>query len=227
MTARPLPRLHRDDPAREPLSGHTKVTREDWLTVARDLLVSEGVSEVKVLAIGERLGVSRSSFYWYFRSRKDLLSALLDDWEARNTACILTECARPAATIGAAVCHFFGCFLDPGLFDQGLDFAVREWARRDGSVRARIDRADARRLAALAAMYGRFGYRAEDAEVRARILYFMQLGYHALDQSEPMAERLRRTAAYLEGFTGRPPAPGDDAELRALVARLGAAAQPS
>jgi AcrR family transcriptional regulator len=54
--------------------GNVKVTREDWLRVAMDLLVSDGVSEVKVLTIGERLGVSRSSFYWYFKSRKDLLT---------------------------------------------------------------------------------------------------------------------------------------------------------
>ncbi|MCV2868883.1 TetR/AcrR family transcriptional regulator [Defluviimonas sp. WL0002] len=46
------------------------------LAVAKELLVSEGVAEVKVLAIGERLGVSRSSFYWYFKSRRDLMRCL-------------------------------------------------------------------------------------------------------------------------------------------------------
>ena len=91
------PVLHRDDPDKEPLVGHIKVTREDWLNVARDILVTDGVAEVKVLAIGTRLEVSRSSFYWYFKSRKDLLSQLLDDWEARNTARIEDHCAAPAA----------------------------------------------------------------------------------------------------------------------------------
>jgi AcrR family transcriptional regulator len=38
------------------------------------------------VALGARLGVSRSSFYWYFESRQDLLDALLDAWEVRNTA---------------------------------------------------------------------------------------------------------------------------------------------
>ncbi|HCQ66057.1 MAG TPA: TetR/AcrR family transcriptional regulator, partial [Rhodobacteraceae bacterium] len=74
-----------------------KVTRADWLNVARDILVSDGVVEVKVLAIGERLGVSRSSFYWYFKSRRDLLQALLDDWERCNTAVIVDHCRMDAA----------------------------------------------------------------------------------------------------------------------------------
>ncbi len=209
--------LHRDDPDKDPLVGHVKVTREDWLNVARDILVSDGVAEVKVLAIGERLGVSRSSFYWYFESRKDLLNALIDDWEGRNTAVIVEHCARPAQTITEAVCNFFCCFLDPGLFDQGLDFAVREWSRRDGRVRKRIDIADTTRIEAVTAMFRRFGYSRDDADTRARILYFMQLGYHALDQTEPMALRLSRTAGYLRGFTGTDPSADEIDALRSRI----------
>ncbi|WP_323764946.1 TetR/AcrR family transcriptional regulator [Marinovum sp.] len=215
------PLLHRDDPDKAPLTGHVKVTREDWLNVARDILVTDGVAEVKVLAIGTRLGVSRSSFYWYFKSRKDLLGQLLDDWEARNTARIEAHCAVEAATITAAVCSFFRCFMDPAQFDQGLDFAVREWSRRDGQVRRRIDLADKARIAAVTAMFARYGYDSYEADVRARILYFMQLGYHALDQTEPMADRLARTRGYLLGFTGQEADPQALAAFTAFAERLG------
>ena len=221
MAKRPV--LHRDDPDKDPLVGHVKVTRDDWLNVARDILVSDGVAEVKVLAIGERLGVSRSSFYWYFKSRKDLLCALLDDWEGRNTAVIVAHCAMEAETITAAVCNFFRCFMDPGLFDQGLDFAVREWSRRDGQVRNRIDIADSTRIEAVTAMFLRFGYAPDEADTRARILYFMQLGYHALDQTEPMRVRLSRTEGYLRGFTGTDPRAEEIEALRADIEATGGA----
>ena len=201
MAKRAIP-LHRDDPDKEPLTGNIKVTRDDWLNVVRDILVSDGVGEVKVLAIGDRLKVSRSSFYWYFKSRKDLLVALLDEWEATNTRTIVTHCELPATTITEALCNFFRCFVDPALFDQGLDFGVREWSRRDGAVRTRIDRADQSRLQAITDMYLRFGYEQEEADARARILYFMQLGYHALDQNESLELRMSRVQGYLRGFTG-------------------------
>lgn len=203
-----------------PASG-PRVTREDWLNVARDLLVSEGVAEVKVLTIGQRLQVARSSFYWYFRSRKDLLDALLADWEATNTAFLVRACEAPATSITGAVLNFFRCFVDRGLFDQRLDFAVREWARRDGSVRRVIDRADDTRLAALAAMFRRHGYPDAEADARARILYFMQLGYHALDQNEPMRIRMSRLEGYLLGFTGRSPEPEEMAVFRAWAIAQG------
>jgi hypothetical protein len=80
-------------------------------------------------------------------------------------------------------------------------------------VRARIDQADAQRLAAVTAMFARYAYTAEEADIRARILYFMQIGYHALDLREPRDTRIARTAAYLKGFTGVDPAPAETAEF--------------
>lgn len=214
---RTAPPLHRDDPDKDPLVGHVKVTREDWLNVARDILVSDGVAEVKVLTIATRLDVSRSSFYWYFKSRKDLLGALLEDWESWNTRLIAQHCEMDAVTITEAVCNFFRCFIDPERFDQGLDFAVREWSRRDGSVRRRIDLADAARLAAIAAMFERFDFAPLEADARARILYFQQLGYHALDMTEPMPERMKLLEPYLLGFTGQMPKPEEIAAFNAFA----------
>ncbi len=214
---RPAPVLHRDDPAKDPLTGHVKVTREDWLNAARDVLVSEGAGEVKILALATRLGVSRSSFYWYFGSRAELLAALLDDWEARNTAPILHHCALPAETITGALCNFFRCFVDDSIFDAHLDFAVREWSRRDASVRSRIDAADAARLKAVTAMFATHGYDPVEADCRARILYFMQIGYHALELREDMAVRMDRLPGFLEHFTGRKPLAAEIAAFSAFA----------
>jgi len=188
-----------DDP--RPVA-HTKVTREDWLTVARDFLISDGVAEVKVLAIGTRLDVSRSSFYWYFKSRADLLAQLLADWERSNTGIMIAHCEMPAPTITAACNNFFRCIVDPDGFNHQLDFAVREWARRDGKVRRVIDRSDSARQQAIADMFLRHGYDAAEADIRARVLYYQQIGYYALELAETLEERLSRVAGYLYCFTG-------------------------
>lgn len=213
MDTRDNPILDRNNPDIEPLSGHTKVTRNDWLNIARDILVNDGVAEVKILKMAETLGVSRSSFYWYFGSRKDLLHALLDEWSQRNTARIITHCEAKAANITHALCNFFQCFVNPAIFDTRLDFAVREWARRDRSLRARIDDADDARISGVVAMFMRHGYDAAEADARGRILYFMQLGYHALKVAEPMQVRMSRMVPYMHAFTGRTP---DEAAIAAF-----------
>ncbi|MEM9969929.1 MAG: TetR/AcrR family transcriptional regulator [Pseudomonadota bacterium] len=204
--------LHRDDPTKAPLTGNVKVTRADWLNAALATLKSDGVERVKVLALADLLGVSRSSFYWYFRDRDDLLKALLTHWEDTNTAALIGQAEATARTVTGACCNVFRCFVNPVLFDIALDFTVRDWARRDAAVRAALEASDARRLDALQAMFARYGYGETDALVRARTLYYMQIGYIDADLREPMAERLRLNPYYITTFTGR------DADARDLAA---------
>ena len=189
-------------PQRPAPSGNVKATRDDWLDLALSALAVEGVDHVTVLALSERLGVSRSSFYWYFKNREELLDALLDRWDRLNTRSIVVQAEAPAATVNEAVCNVFRCWVNPAIFSPRLDFAVREWARRSAHVRTALDRSDRVRTEALKALFVRFGYEDEDAFARARVLYYMQIGYYALDLREPIETRLNLTPHYLNAFTG-------------------------
>ena len=215
-TRRLAARLRAETPA---ASGNVKATRDDWLDLALSVLAAEGVAHVTVLDLSERLGVSRSSFYWYFKDRDELLDALLDRWDRLNTRSIVIEAETPAANVNEAVCNVFRCWVNPAIFSPRLDFAVREWARRSAKVRKALDRADSERTAAIKALFARFGYPDEDALVRARVLYFMQIGYYALDLKEPLEARLNLTPHYLETFTGRAPSEADLASFRDYAMR--------
>ncbi|MBO9409927.1 MULTISPECIES: TetR/AcrR family transcriptional regulator [unclassified Ruegeria] len=199
------PILHRDDPEAEPLVGNIKVTRDDWLNVAMDVLISDGIDQIKVLNLAERMAVSRSSFYWYFKSRQELLDALLARWQATNTAGLIRQAEAPADTITGAVCNVHRCVVNTDLFDTALDFAIRDWARKSGKVRRALDQSDARRLEALHAMFVRYGYPEVEAETRARVLYYMQIGYDLAQLNEPMSVRIAMVPHYLFVFTGVEP----------------------
>ncbi|NOD30919.1 TetR/AcrR family transcriptional regulator [Ruegeria atlantica] len=216
----PKPILHRDDPEAEPLIGNIKVTRDDWLNVAMDVLISDGVDQIKVLNLAERMAVSRSSFYWYFKSRQELLDALLARWQATNTAALVAQAEAPAETITAAVCNVHRCVVNTDLFDTALDFAVRDWARKSGKVRRILDQSDARRLEALHAMFARYGYSEIEAETRARVLYYMQIGYDLAQLNEPIEMRLSMVPHYLYAFTGVEPKPEEVEEFSAYSLRF-------
>jgi AcrR family transcriptional regulator len=192
-------------PRRTTQSSNVKATRDDWLAIALGVLAVEGVDHVTVLNLSERLGVSRSSFYWYFKNRDELLDALLDRWDRLSTRSIVAEAEAPAATVNEAVCNVFRCWVNPAIFSPRLDFAVREWARRSLPVRKALDHADDVRTEAVKALFIRFGYEDEDALVRARALYYMQIGYYALDLHEPIETRLNLTPHYLKALTGVEP----------------------
>ncbi|TPK13050.1 TetR/AcrR family transcriptional regulator [Mesorhizobium sp. B2-5-7] len=200
-------------------TGNVKATREDWLKLALETLISDGVERVRVLTLGQQLDVSRSSFYWYFKSRQDLLDQLLDHWRQTNTRFIVERAARPSTTVIRGVMSIFECWVDEKLFDPRLDFAIRAWARRSPTIRRALDEADEERVTAIRGMFLRHGYEEEDAFVRARVLYFMQIGYYSLELNEPMSSRLPHVAAYLRSFTGQEPSAADVEDFSCYVAK--------
>lgn len=189
--------------------GKQRHTRDDWIQIALDTLISEGVENVKVLALSTKLDTARSSFYWYFDSRADLLDSLLEHWRHKNTKAIVDSSQEEAKTITGAIANVYASWVVTGQFNTRLDFAIRDWARRSGSVRRVLDESDTERLDALAEMFGRFGYPHSEAEVRARILYYTQIGYEALDPRERWETRMSRLRDYLFCLSGEHPTDDD------------------
>ena len=72
-------------------------------------------------------------------------------------------------------------------------------------------------MTAIEAMFRRHGYPPDDALVRARVLYTMQIGYYALEIQEPMEARLALAPHYLQTFTGVAPSEGELAAFRAYA----------
>jgi AcrR family transcriptional regulator len=201
--------LHAIEPARS--------TREDWLNLAIRTLVSDGIDQVKVQVMAKALNVSRSSFYWFFESLSDLHNQLLEHWLAKNTGPIIERAMRPAHSITKAILNVFECWVDENLFDPQLDMAIRLWARRSEIVKTVVHQADTARLEAISAMYRRYGYEEEDANIRARVLYFTQIGHYTLEVDESLETRHSHVEAYVRSFSGQDASPEDIEDLRAFT----------
>jgi AcrR family transcriptional regulator len=198
------------------MDGSPNTPRDVWLDAAYDLLVNQGAPAVKVMTLARALGLSRSGFYWHFADRDALLAALLDRWRDTNTGNLIARTQAYADTITEAMFNLFDCWITPDLFDARLDFAVRTWARGDRALTPMLETADAARIAAIDAMFRRFGYAPDQADTRARTIYLTQVGYIAMMVQEPTAPRVARMPAYIEVFTGHAPA---QAEIARFMAR--------
>lgn len=175
---------------------------EAWLTAAYQLLLDSGVDSVRILPLAKRLKLSRTSFYWFFRDREELLSALLAQWRDKNTGNFVRQSNAYAETLVEGLLNVSDCWFDTSLFDSKFEFAVRSWALQSPEVEAEVRRADELRLAALSSLFRRFGHSEISADVRARTVYLTQIGYISMQTSEDMALRLARMPAYMEVFSG-------------------------
>ncbi len=184
--------------------------REDWVEAARCALVDGGVAKVKVEPLAAVLGVTTGSFYHHFRRRADLLDTVLIHWERENTEPLLRAVAAAGPDPDAQLDALFDAWLSESEYDPAYDAAVRDWARTSKLAEAAVRRVDARRIELLKSIFLGFGYDEDRAFIRARITYFHQVGYYAMEIIEPSAVRNRWRPLYREVLVGKPPR-GDQA----------------
>jgi len=178
---------------------------EIWLDAGYELLIERGVDSVRVMVLAEKLKLSRTSFYWFFKDRDALLDALIERWRLKNTDNLIKQAGCYAETIVEAILNVFDCWLNIELFDSKFEFAMRGWAQNSAKVAKAIKSADTARIAALQGMYVRFAYEAIAAGARARTLYLSQIGYISCGVAEKLAGRMNRMSQYVEIFSGIAP----------------------
>lgn len=172
-----------------PKKGNFKVSRQEWLDAARATLIKEGIAAVRVERLAKKLGVTRGGFYWFFKSRQELLDSLLEDWSVANTQPFINAVEAAGPNPKAQFNAITDLYLEEEAFSPAYDAALRDWARTSKRVLRAVEEADETRIALLTRVLKAMGYEAEEAFIRARVTYFHQVGYYAMGIREDRETR--------------------------------------
>jgi AcrR family transcriptional regulator len=178
------------------------LTREDWIEAARLVLISSGVDDVKVDRLAKKLNVTRGSFYWHFKHRKELLDALLSGWETQNRA-ELDQIRIRTEQEDAGAIEVVRIWLGEDPAYPTFDMAIRFWARKSAEVGRLVREIDEEWIMLLAAIFEGSGEDRMTAIARARVIYFHQIGYYALAFDESLEDRLALAPYYHRVLTGQ------------------------
>ena len=175
--------------------------RSDWIVAARDVLVAGGIAAVKIGALASRLGVTRESFYWHFKSLDDLRNELLADWVSDNHTRFAAARGpdRPKSEDLKTVATLL---LGLENFRTGWDLAMRDWARVAPEVAQAVARIDEERTVALEGTFRGLGYSELDARARARVYYLFQVGYYTVRIPDSRQQREALVPSYLKVLLG-------------------------
>lgn len=176
------------------------LTREDWINAALQIFAEKGIDAVRVEPLAQILAVTKGSFYWHFKNRKELHEAIIAHWTQRCVEA-LAHCFNDDDII-EVVLNILLMWMRDEPFSPRLDAAMRDWARRSDYVREVVKQADHGRTEAIASAFERAGYTPESSIVRARTLYFLQIGYYEADLRETRAVRVRLWGEYVRIITG-------------------------
>ncbi|HMX17583.1 MAG TPA: TetR/AcrR family transcriptional regulator [Rhodocyclaceae bacterium] len=155
----------------------TMLDRAAWIKAAIDLLADENLDGLRVEVLAKRLGVTKGSFYWHFKDRRDLLDAVLDDWKEGRIRDIRKQTAADPGEELAAIRHTIAIY-SAARNRRGIaiERAFRVWARHDPRAAAVVEEVDAVRLDCARRLFLARGVPTGEAAARSVLLYAYVFG---------------------------------------------------
>lgn len=176
-----------------PYSTAMALSRADWTEAGLEALSRDGLAAVAIDPLARRLGATKGSFYWHFEGLDDLVGAVLERWEQRDTAEIvaaLEEIENPRERLFTLTRRAFAGAAGGADPQAGVLAAAS-----DPRVAPVLARVTATRLAVLERLYCDAGALPADAPRHARLAYAMYVGLGDLLRAAPAT---RRSAADVE-----------------------------
>ncbi|WP_314619028.1 TetR/AcrR family transcriptional regulator [Streptomyces stackebrandtii] len=161
--------------------GAIRTPRGRWIEEGLRALAAGGPEAVRIEPLAQALGVSKGGFYGYFANRDALLAEMLDTWEREVSEAVIERIESGGGESRAKLGRLFdfvqGVAEGP-VTGLAVDLAVRDWARRDETVAARLRRTDNRRMEYLRALFRDFCADEDDVEVRSLIAFSLRVADH-------------------------------------------------
>ena len=158
------------------------LTESDWLEGALQLISEAGLGALTIEALARRLGVTKGSFYWHFKSRSELLAGALKRWEHRVT----TEAIAGLSAVNdpAQRLRFMLDAASQPPRSRSLYAALAE-AGDDPIVRRVLNRVASVRIDFLASCYRELGLHLSQAKAKAVLAYAAYRGIVQLAHEAP------------------------------------------
>jgi AcrR family transcriptional regulator len=159
------------------MAAPTRTPRSKWIKEGLRALAVGGPDAVRIEPLAQALGVTRGGFYWHFSDRSALLEEMLDTWERATTEEVTERLERAGGDASAKLRRLLALTSSSVLM---IDLAVRDWARRDPAVAARLRRIDNRRMDGLRSLFGGLCADPDDVEARCLLFFSLLIGNHSI-----------------------------------------------
>ncbi len=177
-----------------------RTPRTTWVDAALRSLAAGGPDAVRVEPLAKTLGVSKGGFYWHFRDRQALLHAMLDRWETLMVDQVIAQVEDKGGD-GRERWRTLAALAADASAAMDVELAIREWARRDPEVQARLRRIDNRRMEYLRALYAPLVDDPQEVEARCMLAFALFVGNRFISADHELGTRadvLRWCARFLQ-----------------------------
>jgi AcrR family transcriptional regulator len=155
----------------------TRTPRSSWIEEGLRALGGGGPEAVRIEPLARALGVSKGGFYWHFEDRQSLLGEMLDAWERTGVDEVIEIVESEDGDARARLRRLFALASASGELLK-VELAIRNWARRDKAVAARLRQVDNRRMDYMRSLFGAICEDDDQVEARCLMAFSLFIGSH-------------------------------------------------
>jgi AcrR family transcriptional regulator len=182
--------------------------RAKWIEAGLAALARGGIEEVRVEVLAKDLGVTKGGFYRRFADRRALLAAMLEAWAHGRVAAIKQHAKLDGVSARERLRELVRLYSETvNPRGMAVELAIRQWSRVDAMAAAGVGQVDAARLKNVATLYRALGFRTEQAEAQALLLYSFIFGQSFLQINDRPRRRKQLIAACSDALTALPAKP--------------------
>ena len=164
-----------------------RTPRQAWIDAGLALLGRSGPEAVRIETLAAELGVTRGGFYRQFRSRDELLEAMLDTWERRCVDDVLEQVENEGGDAEQKIRRAGMLTFTDELMQ--LDLVVRSWARTEPAALARLQRVDNARMDYVRGLLRSMKVAPDDVEAVALLLFSLVIANQLVVADHPGQSR--------------------------------------
>ncbi|SBT07321.1 Transcriptional regulator, TetR family [Candidatus Accumulibacter aalborgensis] len=154
-----------------------QLDRSEWVEAAIDVLAEQGVQGMRVEVLAKNFGVTKGSFYWHFKDRQDLFTAVLQTWRDGRIRDIDKQTVATPGSEREQLLHLIDVYgATRNRRGISIELAVREWARRDTEAASIVEEVDNWRLDCTRKLFVARGVSDDEAKSRSLLLYAYVFG---------------------------------------------------
>jgi AcrR family transcriptional regulator len=181
----------------------TRTPPNRWIEEGLSALAAGGPDAVRIEPLAQALGVSKGGFYWHFKNRQSLLEEMLDTWERTWVDEVIEAVEAAEKDARPRLRRLFALAAASGSELLKIELAIRDWARREEAVAARLRRVDNRRMDYMRSLFGAICEDEDDVEARCLLTFSLFIGgpfVSADHRGRSRAEVVELALRRLEGF---------------------------
>jgi len=176
-----------------------KLSKSEWLRHGLEALRLYGIKGLNIEALAENIGVTKGSFYWHFKGRKEFYAGMIHYWEYDFNTLMIERIESLSGSADERLKSLMELVLNEELGKYDAD--IRAWAVFDDLAEQAVARVDKQRMGFVRSLFEEMGFSKKEADVRSRIFYLHFIGEFSVFKDKK--ERSKYISEKHKFFTSR------------------------